>query len=270
MVPGYQKVGVIEWVGDAARHRKPDLREGQMVFATMTRCEGMRFPSGGHVERGPVPVSEVFRLPETAYPEAFAGAVLTQVGYNAGSRPPLEPGDPFLVIGDGLVGHWSAQTLRLRGARVAMLGRHQYRLDRFETGEHGLRLWAGAEDWRERLKEWAGGELAGLVDTVGNHTNMDQNLTLIGLIRRCGQYVTVGHHGPKPLDLCPFIRRELTLHCPAGWSSARLGATLQLIAAEELSTLSLVTHRFPASAVAEAWSLIEAKKDETLGVLLEW
>src|ERR1700731_4528166 len=36
-VPGYQKVGVVEWVGSAIA----DLAVGETVFATVSRVEGM-------------------------------------------------------------------------------------------------------------------------------------------------------------------------------------------------------------------------------------
>ena len=39
-------------------------------------------------------------------------------GYNCGTRAPLAPGEAAVVIGDGLVGHWAAQTLAWCGAAV--------------------------------------------------------------------------------------------------------------------------------------------------------
>ena len=59
---------------------------------------------------------------------AASGLVLTQVGYNTGMRPTVNEGDCAIVIGDGMVGHWTAQTLQARGARVLMIGRHDERL----------------------------------------------------------------------------------------------------------------------------------------------
>src|SRR5262245_22317027 len=35
MVPGYQKTGVIEWIGPEARAARPELEPGQWVFATV-------------------------------------------------------------------------------------------------------------------------------------------------------------------------------------------------------------------------------------------
>src|SRR5262249_30812981 len=44
-VPGYQKVGVVEWAGAEVG----DIRVGDVVFATVSRVEEMFYPFGGHV-----------------------------------------------------------------------------------------------------------------------------------------------------------------------------------------------------------------------------
>src|SRR5690349_23341814 len=44
-VPGYQKVGTVEWVGGAV----DGFRPGERVFASVSRVEGMFYPTGGHV-----------------------------------------------------------------------------------------------------------------------------------------------------------------------------------------------------------------------------
>jgi threonine dehydrogenase-like Zn-dependent dehydrogenase len=64
--------------------------------------------------------------------------------------------------------------------------------------------------------------------------------------------------------------RELTLHAPAGWSQARMDATLQLLADGVLTTEHLITHRFPASRAAEAFELILSRSEPFLGVVLDW
>ena len=39
---------------------------------------------------------------------------------------------------------------------------------------------------------------------------------------------------------------------------------------EDLTTLPLITHRFAVSDAADAWQLIEGKREPVLGVLLNW
>ena len=101
MVAGYQKVGRVAHVGAAVTGFAP----GDWVFASMSRVLGMfdnRF--AGHVSPSVCDQRSVQRLPAGANPLAFAGLVLTQVGFNCGSRSPVTPGQVAVVMGDGLVG----------------------------------------------------------------------------------------------------------------------------------------------------------------------
>ncbi|MCP4644606.1 MAG: hypothetical protein GY851_29450, partial [bacterium] len=109
IAPGYQSVGIVTHVGDAV----DDIQVGQWVFGAIGRIEGMYEAGGGHISPKVMDRSQVWAIPEGLPPEAYSGLVLTQVGYNCGTRPPVNVGDTALVIGDGMVGHWSAQTLHL-------------------------------------------------------------------------------------------------------------------------------------------------------------
>ena len=267
MVPGYQKVGVVESIGGEVQ----GFKEGQWVFVTTTKTKDTHRSSGGHIRRGPSDVSQVYAIPEGDDPVKYAGLVLTQVGYNTGVRPPVEGGCHALVVGDGMVGHWAAQTLQMRGAKVALVGKHDFRLQLFQRCEGDLTLKAQEAHWLDEALEWAGGEFDIVVDTVGNEVNYDLNLKLIPLIRREGHYVTTGHEGNKAwMDLKLFIYREATIHLPAGWTRPRLEKTLKLVHEGKLQTLPLITHRMPVREVGEAWKQIFEQKDSTLGIILEW
>lgn len=254
IVPGYQRVGTVIQAGAEA-----GFAPGETVFATMTRVDGMAVGASGHVHRGPVHRDQIRRLPDYPAPEAYAGLVLTQVGYNCGTRPTLAAGDAVVVVGDGLVGHWSAQTARHRGARVLLLGRHAARLARFE-GDVATDLTAVAE--------WAPEGVQAVIDTVGSVPTLE---ALFPRLRHDGHLVSAGFCGAAgTIDIQLLRRREATLHSPSGWTGLRLDATLAGIRDGWLTTLPLVTHRLPAERVAEAWERIEHERESTLGVLLDW
>jgi 2-desacetyl-2-hydroxyethyl bacteriochlorophyllide A dehydrogenase len=266
MVPGYQKVGRVEAVGREVE----GFREGQWVFVTVSKCLGLASDSAGHIARAPADQSQVYALPEGADPVDYSGLVLTQVGYNVGSRPPVEAECHALVVGDGLVGHWAAQTLQARGARVAMAGRHDFRLGLWQKRPEDLAVNSRNPNCLDQAREWAGRAFDIVVDTVGFDTNTAMNEQLIPLIRSNGHFVTAGHFGHQPVDLKPFIRREITIHCPAGWQRARMEATLAQIHAGQLRTRHLITHRLPAREAARAWEYIQQQRETTLGVVLDW
>jgi 2-desacetyl-2-hydroxyethyl bacteriochlorophyllide A dehydrogenase len=264
LVPGYQKVGLVEWVGIDVT----DLKVGETVFATVSKVEGMFMPRGGHVSPSVVPRDQIWKLPAGINPLTFAGLVLTQVGYNCGARPALEIGDGAVVIGDGLVGQWAAQTLAWRGAEVLLVGHHLNRLEKFRPGPYRHTLNTDEHDWVETIQHLFPNGLQVAVDTVGSISVMT---SLVHLMRRYGQLVSAGFYGvADQLALQPLRNKELSLDLVSGWAPGRIQATLNLIAAGYLETLPLITHHFPAAQAAQAWQVIQAKSDDVLGVILDW
>ncbi len=265
VVAGYQRIGVVEWVGEQV----DDFEPGESVFATIGHVEGMHHDYGGQVHRSVSRASEVFHLPGADDPLAYAGLVLAQVGWNAGSRPEVSANDFAVVVGDGLVGHWTAQTLLGRGAHVIMVGRHDDRLSVLAGRPNVDVLNAHRCDWLNAAQEIAGA--AGLaigVDTVGSLEVM--NALSTGL-HRFGHIVSAGFYGPDDaFQLQPARYGEHTIHLVSGWTRTRMESTLAAVQGGRLETLSLITHRFPAREAADAWKLIESKSEPVLGVILEW
>lgn len=264
VVAGYQKVGRVEWVGSAI----DDLSIGEIVFASIGRIEGMHHPYAGHVSPSVSPREQVWKLPPGANPLAYAGMVLTQVGYNAGTRPRLEPGDAAVVFGDGMVGLWTAQTLAWRGAEVVLVGRHDDRLRLCEGLPHCRAINARNADWKDELARLSPGKLQVAVDTVGRIELFE---AVLPFMRRFGHLVSAGFYGTADrLSLQPPRYGELTIDLVGGWRRDRMDETLGMIAAQNLETLPLITHHFPVSRAADAWELIASKREPVLGVILDW
>jgi threonine dehydrogenase-like Zn-dependent dehydrogenase len=210
----------------------------------------------------------VWPLPDGISPVAVSGLVLTQVGYNCGARPPVSPGSVALVIGDGMVGQWAAQTLHWRGADVLLAGKHDDRLAFF--GESGRRRCVNVSsgDFAGIVRERATSGIDILIDTVGSLPTI---LACHPLMRPNGHIVSAGFNGTDSLlDIQKLRFGELTLHSPSGWEKRRMDDTLQLIADGALETERLITHRFPVERASEAWKLILDRPKPVLGVLLTW
>ncbi len=264
IVAGYQKVGIVEWVGADV----DDIAVGERVFAATGKVSGMFSPMGGQISPSISPRAQVWKLPAGIDPLAYSGLVLTQVGYNCGSRPQVEIGQGAVVIGDGMVGHWAAQTLAWRGAEVVLVGRHPDRLAKFTTGPLRHTVNAKEQDWLEFVSQRLCGGVQVAVDTVGSISAIEQ---LLPHMRRNGHIVSAGFYGIHDvLGLQALRNAEISLDLVAGWTKPRMDRTLSLIAAGHLQTLPLITHRFPANQAAEAWQLIASKGDSVLGVLLDW
>lgn len=263
-VAGYQKVGRASWVGSAVSH----IKTGDRVFATMSAVKGMHFDHAGHVSPAVTHGSQVWRLPDEGPSDvAYSGTVLTQVGYNCGIRPSVEAGDVAVVIGDGLVGQWAAQTLNRRGAKVYVLGHRKERLRLAEDGGYATALNGRNVDPAAVLRE-AGATVAVVVDTVGS---LETFRKLQPLMKHDSHLVSAGYLGENgAVDIQTLRPQEITLHTPSGWSTPRMDATIAGIAEGWLQTEPLITHRFPVRDAAKAWELITSKGSPCLGVILEW
>lgn len=264
IAPGYQSTGIVESVGCDVDGVQP----GQWVFCTLGRIEGMYEPWCGHISPKVADRSQVWVVPEGLSPVALSGLVLTQVGYNSGMRPPLDIGDTAVVIGDGLVGHWTAQTLHWRGANVVLAGKHADRLAHFTKKPGRSCVNTIEEDLVEAARHLAPEGIHVVVDTVGSIPTIS---TLLPLMRHNGHIVSTGFHGTDCLmDIQRLRFRECTLHSPSGWQKRRMDDTLTLVAAGHLDTESLITHRLPVEKAAEAWRMILDRTEPVLGVLLTW
>jgi len=263
LVAGYQKTGIIEWVGSEVE----GLAVGEWVFASVSHVQGMFHSMGGHVSPAVTPADQVWKLPAGLSPVEASGLILTQVGYNCGTRAPVAQGEVAVVLGDGLVGQWSAQTLAWRGATVAMVGRHDFRLGRFRAA-HSMTLNARQVDPVPRVQALAPAGVAVVVDTVGSIPAVE---AFLPLMKHDGHIVSAGFYGEKGhMDIQKLRPRETSLHSPSGWTRSRVDATLALLAEGHLDAASLITHRFAVSKAREAWDTLVHGHDEALGVILEW
>ncbi|HZG74758.1 MAG TPA: hypothetical protein VEZ72_02760, partial [Paenibacillus sp.] len=236
------------------------------VFASISRVNGMKFDTGGHVNPSVTHQGQVWKLPDGVEPLDYSGMVLAQVGYNCGNRPNVTEGDAAVVIGDGMVGHWAAQTLAHRGAKVTMLGKHDRRLSLRSPGIDAFNLATGTlAEW---LNEPGNRNIAVVVDTVGA---MDTFRQLRPAMKLNSHFVSAGFLGTTGMvDIQELRAQEITLHCPSGWTKNRMDATLEGIRDGWLRTAPLITHRLPAHEAASAWLMIMERSEFFLGVVLEW
>lgn len=266
VVPGYQRVGVVERVGVGVE----GPAEGQRVFATISRLDGSPCAfAGSHAEYGVTAATECLAVPDSLDDADLAGLVLTQVGYNGGTRPPVTEGSTAVVLGDGLVGQWAAQALRARGAHVVLCGRRPRRLQIAAAHSADEVLDARTTDVAAAvLDRWPGG-----VDIVDEAVGMIANVELgFRLLRHNGHLVFNGYHpeGEHLMNIQWMHDREVTCWGMAGWTRPRLEGTLQWLSEGKLRARELITHEFPGERAHEAYGMLWNKTDDFLGILLRW
>jgi 2-desacetyl-2-hydroxyethyl bacteriochlorophyllide A dehydrogenase len=264
VVAGYQKTGIVEQVGSSVE----GFEVGERVFATIGRVLGMHHWYAGQVSPSVCPVDHIWKIPAGVAPLEICPLVLMQVGYNSGIRPAAQPGDAAVVVGDGLVGQWTAQTLASRGVAVTMVGHRKPRLEKFLEYPGGRAINGREVDWVEALSGDGVENLRIAVDTVGSIEAMEQAASIMP---RFGHLVSAGFYGSDDrLALQPPRYGEHTIHLVSGWTRERMNDTIAYLEKGILKAGHLLTHRFPVDRAAEAWDLIESKSDDVLGVILDW
>jgi len=264
-VGGYQKVGMVEAIGRNVR----GIAEGDWVFATLGRITFREFPMAGHIGVSVTHQNEILELPPGLDPVAASGLVLTQVGYNHGSRPPVSEGTRAIVVGDGLVGLWSAETLQARGADVLLIGRHDERLRTFATRGASRTVNAKVTDADEAATEFAAGGAPVVIDTLTTTEALHASLRFLA---HDGHIVAGGYYieGHNLIDYVQLTAREATLYAPGGWTRPRLERTLDWVVKGHLRVLDKITHRWPVARAVEAYDLLVRRHEPFLAMVIDW
>jgi 2-desacetyl-2-hydroxyethyl bacteriochlorophyllide A dehydrogenase len=267
-IPGYQRVGIVEAVGEGVA----GIEVGQRVVATRsTWATPMMAHSGAHAGLGNTPADEIYAVPDAVSDIDASGAVVAQVGFNAAERLIAEPGARVLVYGDGIIGQCAAQAARARGLWVAMAGHRAKRLTL--AGRYSADLIVNTRDGDigDVLRPQLGAvPLAGVLDTI---QGVDAQRDFIPLLERGrgGQVVYCGFTDADAwADMGDLQRRELTAHFVSGWSRRRIEATLELLAVGKMCLEPLVTHHVPAADAPAMYRMITDKSAPFLGIVLDW
>jgi 2-desacetyl-2-hydroxyethyl bacteriochlorophyllide A dehydrogenase len=123
-IPGYSLVGRIVKKGPQTK-----LKEGDLVYVVDVNYFTEYKPAwGGHVEYALVPETEAVLLPESIDPIAVTFTVLAGVGYHGVERCGDVRGKSVAVVGQGPVGMFAVQFLKMKGAKVIAIDLFENRL----------------------------------------------------------------------------------------------------------------------------------------------
>jgi threonine dehydrogenase-like Zn-dependent dehydrogenase len=255
-VPGHEFVGsVVEGPRELVNKRVV----GEINFAC-GRCDycsgglGRHCPSrrvmgildadGAFAEYVAVPVPNLHVVPssvgdeEAVFTEPLAAAleILEQVQVN--------PGDEVLVLGDGKLGNLCAQVLRLTGARVTALGKHEDKLRLIKRS--GVRTML--------LSDWQPKHFDVVVEATGSSSGLEQAMRAV---RPRGTLVlksTIA--GEHTVSLAPLVINEVTV---VGSRCGVFPPALEALSEKTVSVTPMIEKIYPLSegveAVAHAGSL---------------
>jgi len=212
---------------------------------------GILNADGAFAEFAAVPAANLHIVPdgisdeEAVFTEPLAAAfeILQQVQ--------LSPGDEVLILGDGKLGNLCAQVLRLTGARVTALGKHEEKLKIIKRA--GVRT-VLLKDWKPRL-----------FDVVIEVTGSESGLQLaISAVRPRGTLVlksTIA--GEHHVSVAPLVINEITV---IGSRCGPFAPALEALEERTVSVTPLIEKVYPLSYAVDAVS--HAERGGTRKILL--
>lgn len=281
---GHEFAGVVTAVGRGVRR----LREGDRVVAANSApcgacrcclaarpnlCEDLLFVNGAYgeyialpsrlVERNVVVLGRAIPFARAAFVEPLACALL------AIERARVESGQTVVVVGHGPLGCLLGMVAASRKARVIIVGRRGWRLERVKALGIGECLdGAGSDALGPTIREATGGRGADVtIDATGRPEVWEQAIAATG---RGGSVVFFGGCAPGTsvrVDTRRTHYEELTLLGTFHHTPDVVRRAVELLEAEVLVPDGLLTHRMGLDGVGEALGLMA--RGEALKVLIE-
>ena len=210
-VPGHEFVGSVSEGPEAFRGKRV---VGEINFGC-GRCEnctrglsrhcpnrsvmGILSADGAFAECVGVPAANLHLVPDKVSDEEAVFTEPLAAAFEILEQVQIDPGDQVLVLGDGKLGNLCAQVLRLTGANVTALGKHEDKLKLIKrAGVRTILL----NDWKPRLFDV-------VVEATGSASGLELAL---GAVRPRGTLVLkstiAGNHD---VSLAAIVINEVTV-----------------------------------------------------------
>jgi L-iditol 2-dehydrogenase len=280
---GHEFAGIVSAVG--AGVRRP--REGDRVVAANSApcgtcrlcaagrpnlCEDLLFVNGAYgeyialpprlVSHNVVPLPRGVGAARAAFAEPLACAILGV------QRARVEPGQTVAIFGHGPLGCLLAMVAASEKARVIIVGKAGWRLERVRALGLGECMDATAGDVLATLRDATGGRGVDVaMDATGRPEVWEDAVKATG---RGGTVLFFGGCAPGTsitLDTRRVHYEELTLVGAFHHTPELIRRAIELIATGAVAPDGLLTHRMPLEAVPDALALMT--KGEALKVLIE-
>ena len=261
---GYSNVGVVARAGKDVH----SLHVGDRVFSTRPHLSA--YVTG---ER-----ELLVRIPDAVASDEASLLYLAQLGLAAMRQVNYQAGESVAIVGLGVIGLCTIAVARAVGAQVTAVANAPLRAGTArQLGAHRVML--------------AGEEVLAESDIVILTANQwDAYRMSVEMARHCGRVSVLGFPGRgqpapdfNPLDPRWFYAKQLTLR-GAGQSARvecashevrfnlrrNLELILELLASGDVSFAPVISHRFPAERMRDAYELARAHDKRLMGAVFEW
>ena len=285
---GHEMVGIVEEVGSEVRSVKVGDRVtvnvetfcGECFFCKRGYVNNCTDPDGGwalgcridggQAEYVRVPHADqgLNRIPDTVSDEQalFVGDILA-TGYWAAKISEIAPDDTVLIIGAGPTGICTLLCARLKHPKRIIVCEKSPERRRFVREHYPEVLTVAPEACREAVL--ANSDRSG-ADVVLEVAGAEDTFRLAWECARPNATVVIValYDRPQVLPLPDMYGKNLTFKT-GGVDGCDCAEILRLIAAGEIDTTPLITHRYPLERIAEAYDLFENRRDGAIKVAVD-
>lgn len=278
---GYSCAGTVVAAGGLVEGIQPGDR---------VACGGANYAN--HAEFVAVPRNLLVKVPANVSDEEAAFATVGSIALQGVRLAEPKLGETFLVLGLGLLGQIAVQLLRANGVNVIVNDLDPAQVSRARAfGAIGV---GSGDDLLGACLQATGGHgVDGVLVCAGTSSN--QPIEACGAVTRAkGRVVVVG---AVRMDIPreDYFKKEISVVISRSYGPGRydpdyeengndyplpyvrfteqrnMQTFIELIAQGRIDVKSLITHRFPVDAAADAYRLIEGEKTEPyLGIVLEY
>ncbi|MEI9997918.1 MAG: zinc-binding alcohol dehydrogenase [Verrucomicrobiota bacterium] len=263
-VPGYQSIGRIQALGPSVTGFKP----GQRVMVKSNRLP-KAFPEtwmGAHASH--IVTKEAIPVPDACDPVGAAISALPAVSLRGIKMIDIRIGDVVVVVGQGLIGQFSAQFARLRGAVVVAADVVAERLALSQAHSADLVVNVKEQD----LKTFVASQFPGGVDAVIETTGRaDLFATCVDLLRWEGHLLLQGWYSqPISFNFHATHLKKPRVAVTCGFDFADTSTCLKLLEHRKLKLRELVSHVAPPSAAPDIYPQLAKNDPGFMGVVFDW
>lgn len=285
---GHEMVGIVEEVGSEVRSVKVGDRVtvnvetfcGECFFCKRGYVNNCTDPDGGwalgcRIDGGQAEYVRVPHadqglncIPDTVSDEQalFVGDILA-TGYWAAKISEIAPDDTVLIIGAGPTGICTLLCARLKHPKRIIVCEKSPERRRFVREHYPEVLTVAPEACREAVL--ANSDRSG-ADVVLEVAGAEDTFRLAWECARPNATVVIValYDRPQVLPLPDMYGKNLTFKT-GGVDGCDCAEILRLIAAGEIDTTPLITHRYPLDRIAEAYDLFENRRDGAIKVAVD-
>jgi L-iditol 2-dehydrogenase len=250
-------------------------RAGKVAFCQNLSVLGVTM-NGGFAQFAKTKIAHAYKLPDSLTDEQGAFVEMLSSAVYATKRAEVEPGNFAVVYGPGPVGLSMLQLLRNEGARVALVGTRDYRLEIGKQlgAEHVWNTRDGSSpywvpDLAAAIQEANGGRLADrvLVATA----NVDANQQAIEISGPGSIVVLMGLAGPNDTISVPLLSnlaQDKTIRFswlyPLQWPT-----TIRILETEGIDTGPIITHSASLDGISSAIERVLQREDEVVKTVIK-